>query len=249
MVKEQKTNMKNSSADPKKIIQVSEIERIKKARSNMLKSLRIPKRYKDKDFSNFDISKLSNQNGASLINDIKHYSRTAMSIANKNNWAFLTGGFGLGKTHLAIAAFKEAACQWATYIALKNINPYNVGRPDIGRNFHFVTSSDLVQEIRDSYDSDLISEHGTLLKYKESPLLLLDDLGTEKASDWQQEKLHIILNHRYNYQLPTIITTNLGTDRLKTQINQRLMDRIVEATNGGQNIWQLSGKSYRQITG
>ena len=214
----------------------------------MLKSLNLPKRYHNKDFSNFDITRLDNCNAGELVKEIQRYSLSVMKVKKNNNWAFLSGDYGLGKTHLAVAAFKEAACQWAEYIALKQSNPYNIGRPDIGRNFHFITSSDLIQELRDSYDSDLVSEHATLLKYKEAPLLLLDDLGTERASEWQQEKLHLILNYRYNYLLPTIITTNLDSNELKTQINQRLMDRIVEATNGGRNIWQLKGRSYRQQT-
>lgn len=247
LLKARKTTLKKSSADKKNTVVITKQERIKKARENMLKSLKLPKRYQDKDFSNFDVSKLKGINNEALFADIQRYARSVMKLRKGNNWAFFTGDVGLGKTHLAVAAFKEAACQWAEYIALKNMNPHNVGRPDIGRNFIFVTSSDLIQEIRNSYDSDIATENGVLLKYKESPLLLLDDLGTERASDWQEEKLHIVLNHRYNNFLPTIITTNLDSDSLKSQINKRMMDRIVEATSGGQNVWHLSGRSYRQL--
>ena len=244
LLKEKKISTENSSADQKNTVEISKEERIKKARDNMLKSLKIPRKYQPKGFSDFDVSNLNNPNAEALVADIKRYAESAMKIS-KNNWAFLTGDVGLGKTHLAIAAFKEAACQWAEYIALKNINPYNVGRTDIGRNFRYVTCSSLLQELKDSYDTDLFTEHGTLLKYKDAPLLLLDDLGTERASEWQQEKLYIILNHRYNNYLPTIITTNLDSKELEVHINKRMMDRIVEATNGGENIWRLIGSSYR----
>lgn len=43
---------------------------------------------------------------------------------------------------------------------------------------------------------------------KEAPFLILDDMGTEKMTDWVSEQLFIVINHRYNKQLPLIITTN-----------------------------------------
>lgn len=43
---------------------------------------------------------------------------------------------------------------------------------------------------------------------KDAPFLILDDMGTEKMTDWVSEQLFIIINHRYNNQLPIVITTN-----------------------------------------
>ena len=238
-------NMTNTSKASKSIgIDSRPDDKLALARKNMLKSLDLPDRYRSKGFENFEPGPLGKE-ASKIIKEIKAYASSFVDLRRRNNWALFTGGYGLGKTHLAVSAFREAAVQWAYHIAEKSGNPFYPGRPDIGRSFHFITSSDLIQEIRDSYDSGLITEEATLSRYKRSYLLLLDDLGTERASDWQKEKLHLILNYRYNHLLPTIITTNLDSEDLQGQITQRLLDRIIEATDNGRYIWRLEGESYR----
>ena len=56
------------------------------------------------------------------------------------------------------------------------------------------------------------------------PLLVLDDLGAESPTPWAQEKLFQIINHRYNEQLPTIITSNVDLDDMDRRIRSRLCD-------------------------
>jgi DNA replication protein DnaC len=58
-------------------------------------------------------------------------------------------------------------------------------------------------------------------------VLILDDLGTQYATAWAQEKLFQILNHRYNAQLPTIVTSNLGVDRIDERLRMRLTDPAI----------------------
>jgi DNA replication protein DnaC len=55
-------------------------------------------------------------------------------------------------------------------------------------------------------------------------VLVLDDMGTQSGTAWAQEKLFQILNHRYNAQLATVVTTNLGIDRLDERLRMRLTD-------------------------
>ena len=57
---------------------------------------------------------------------------------------------------------------------------------------------------------------------RNAPVLILDDLGTQNGTPWAQEKLFQILNHRYNAQLPTVVTTNLSIDRLDERLRMRL---------------------------
>jgi DNA replication protein DnaC len=56
-------------------------------------------------------------------------------------------------------------------------------------------------------------------------LLVLDDLGAEAPTPWAAEKLYQLLNHRYNYRLPTVVTTNRDLDRLEGRLATRLRDR------------------------
>ena len=212
----------------------------------MINNLDLPARYRDKDFDNYDISRLKNSKPELILEGLKNYGKKFMDLRQCNNWIFLTGGFGVGKTHLAVAVMKEAARQKAIYTAKKQMNKYYGGNPNQGSKFIFKPSSDLIQEIKNSYDSNELSEHAILEKYKNCHLLILDDLGTERASEWQQEKLHLLLNYRYNEMLPTIITTNMGAVELNNQISQRLFDRIIEASNSGNRLWRLKGNSYRQ---
>ena len=52
---------------------------------------------------------------------------------------------------------------------------------------------------------------------------MLDDLGAESQTPWAQEKLFQLINHRYNEQLPTVITSNVDLDRMDGRIRLRLL--------------------------
>ena len=72
-------------------------------------------------------------------------------------------------------------------------------------------------------------------KYIESfnkyPLLILDDLGAERSSEYAQEQVYNVINTRYHAGLPFIITTNLTADEIKKPQEvkySRIYDRILE---------------------
>ena len=56
------------------------------------------------------------------------------------------------------------------------------------------------------------------------PVLLLDDLGSEKRSPWTDEQLYRLLNHRYNEGLPTVVASNVLLDELEPRIASRMRD-------------------------
>jgi DNA replication protein DnaC len=58
------------------------------------------------------------------------------------------------------------------------------------------------------------------------PLLVLDDLGAEKTTEWVQSVIYEIIDHRYNEYLPLIITTNLKAGELAEKLGSRTADRI-----------------------
>jgi DNA replication protein DnaC len=59
---------------------------------------------------------------------------------------------------------------------------------------------------------------------RRAPFLVLDDLGTESATPWAQEKLFQLFNHRYVSRLPTIVTTARPLDDLDPKLRARLLD-------------------------
>lgn len=129
---------------------------------------------------------------------------------------FLTGPFGTGKTHEAYGALRRIA---------------ETG-PD---RFELValTAPDMYALMRPGG-----SERGPECEVKRLmriPLLLVDDLGTEKISEFTEEATYRLLNERYNECRPLVITSNLpvanpnGPD-LKDQLGERITSRLAQTT-------------------
>lgn len=123
-------------------------------------------------------------------------------------WLVLKGGYGCGKTHLAAAV--------ANY------------RLSMGHPALFVSTPDLLDHLRASFGpASTISYDERFDQVRNAPLLILDDLGTQSNSEWAQEKLYQIFNHRYNGRLPTIITTNEELESIEIRIRSRMVDPSV----------------------
>lgn len=98
---------------------------------------------------------------------------------------------GVGKTHLAVGILKEV-------IRKKSAVGY------------FFETGELLKLVRDTYNRSVeATEMEVLDPVLNCDLLVLDDLGSGKTSEWVQETLGLVINHRYNSKKPTIITTNL----------------------------------------
>ncbi|APE21357.1 MULTISPECIES: ATP-binding protein [Streptomyces] len=146
----------------------------------------------------------------------------------------LTGTFGTGKTHESYGAFRRIA--------------------DAGPDRYEViatTAPDMYALMRPGG-----SERGTeyeVKRLKKIPLLLIDDLGTEKVSEFTEEATYRLLNERYNESLPTLITSNLPADSrdqkgvkqgpdLIEKLGERIADRLREITR----IVPMDGPSRRR---
>ena len=120
-------------------------------------------------------------------------------------WLLLHGGYGCGKTHLA-AAIANA------HLA--------AGRPVL-----FVNAPDLLDHLRATFapGSD-ITYDDLFERVRNVALLIVDDLGAESPTQWAQEKLYQIFNHRYNAALPTVVTSNVELERFDPRVRSRLVD-------------------------
>jgi DNA replication protein DnaC len=133
------------------------------------------------------------------------YERAKHFAQDPEGWLILKGGYGCGKTHLvaAIANYHIAS-----------------GQPAL-----FVVVPDLLDHLRATYaPTSEVSYDQRFEEVRTAPLLILDDLGTQSATSWAQEKLYQILNYRYNARLPTVITTNRGLEEIDLQLRSRLVD-------------------------
>jgi DNA replication protein DnaC len=60
------------------------------------------------------------------------------------------------------------------------------------------------------------------------PVLILDDLGAEKASEWVAETLYILIDDRYGNMKPTVFTSNYSPSELAERLGDRIVSRIME---------------------
>ncbi|MDZ7844288.1 MAG: ATP-binding protein [Anaerolineales bacterium] len=137
----------------------------------------------------------------SLERAYNHTHRFARSL---DGWLVLQGDYGCGKTHLAAAA--------ANFVV------------DLGIPTLFLTVPDLLDTLRFSYNKPDAPFEDRFQEIRQSPLLVMDDFGTENATPWAQEKLFQILNYRYVNELPLLVTTNLALDQMEGRIKSRLQD-------------------------
>jgi DNA replication protein DnaC len=120
-------------------------------------------------------------------------------------WLVLSGESGSGKTHLAAALGNAVIAE---------------GRPAL-----FMVVPDLLDHVRTSFapDSD-VSYDRFFEQVRNASLLILDDIGSQSATPWADEKLYQIVNHRFNTALPTVFTLGTSLNDLDDRMRSRLTD-------------------------
>jgi len=148
-------------------------------------------------------------------------------VRDPDGWMMMVGLSGCGKTHIAAAIAN--GCLLRSTPAL------------------FVIVPDLLDHLRATYQPNSEVSYDQLFEQvRNAPILILDDLGTESGTPWAQEKLFQVINHRYNYRLPTIVTTNVALRRMEERLRARLTDpglvRVYE-------LGQRSVLEYQDVNG
>lgn len=161
--------------------------------------------HRDQTFESFVLRKheLSQEEHENL----KRARDTARGFAEHppREWLVFTGTYGCGKTHLAAAI--------ANYRAER-------GHPAL-----FIVVPDLLDHLRATFNpKSVVPFDKRFEEVRRAPLLILDDLGTESATPWAQEKLYQIFDYRYNARLPTVITTATPIEELDPRLATRMLD-------------------------
>lgn len=203
-------------------------ERKKEKIKNLFGNSGMSQRALNCSLDNYQV-RFDNEEALKVCNEyIKDFDLISRS---ERNGLFICGECGVGKSHLAFATANELIKKGNSVIAM--------------------TMIDLLLKIKSSYGvGDNASEEKILKIYEDCSLLIIDDLGKEKPTDWVLQMIYSIIDRRYNALKPIIITTNFTASELMkrfgdSSIGKAIVDRLFETCQ----YVPIGGESYRKVKG
>lgn len=212
-----------------------------KARSEVLLSAaRIPKRYEHCELSSFTTD-FPAANPSLALAHIAASKFAEEYDPSDGTGLLIIGAIGVGKTHLAVGIMKELIL-------------------NRGMACLFYDYRELLKEIQNSYNASVqATELDVLRPVFEAEVLVLDELGAVKPTEWVWDTVSLILNTRYNDNRTTIITTNFPDgapgngsisvarsatreETLGDRIGERMRSRLHEMCR----IIHMDGQDFRQ---
>ena len=181
------------------------------------KNSHLGRRFQERTFENYQQDK--NQKAYDMCYAYAENFAGA-TFNNGKNSLMLFGSYGTGKTHLAAAI--------ANYV----IDVF-------GMPVMFDTWVGHLNELKAEFDGGK-KEYAD--KMKSVPLLIIDDFGKEKPTEWNKEVLFDVINARYERYLPVIITTNLTWNEVEKHIDDAVQSRLIEICDS----IQMSGEDMRE---
>jgi DNA replication protein DnaC len=175
---------------------------------------KILKKYRSIKFDDFILTDFNKK----IIMSLKNYAENFKEHKDKS--ILLTGGVGTGKTMIACLVLK---------IILQD-----------GHSAEIVTTIDMLDKIRESYNPAINAEKSYIDKICNTDFLILDDIGTEKMTEWAYEKFYKVINYRYINEKATFFTSNCDIKQLLDVLGERMVSRIAEMTK--KRIFKFSDK-------
>lgn len=170
---------------------------------------------------------------------LDHFPQNIQDRIRSIAWSeslFLYGPTGTMKTSLGFAA----AMEWLKSTPPRYVNP---DKPFLGIKsaWHRIRSCDMMREVKRCYRSARDDSDSVIKRYETVPLLTIDDIfGGHMESDHDMSMLTSIIDSRFEWCRPTIVTSNLSVDDLHAR-DPRLASRL-----GGYVKFRLSGEDKRK---
>lgn len=161
-------------------------------------------KFQNLNFENFN----SNSENELAIAIAKDYVNKNITSANTNG-LIIMGESGVGKTHLAASIANKL---------IENDKIVLMGR-----------LTTLLDMIKETFKDNTKSENELIELYSNVDMIIIDDLGTEKISNWALEKLYTIIENRNENRLPIIITTRFDKQGLIERFSQSQDKQLVDA--------------------
>ena len=192
--------------------------------TKLLITAKLPRRYEACHFHSYKPRNPSQERA------FRYASKLAMDFPDVERGLLLTGDVGVGKTHLAVSILK--------------------GLTERGFGCLFYEFGTLLKEIQDSYNPvSRTSELSVLSPVLQSEILVLDEIGASKPTDWVRDTMAHIINTRYNDKKLTVFTTNYPDkpsspkdESLEDRIGVRLRSRLFEMCK----TVTINGEDFRQ---
>ncbi len=196
-----------------------------RSQSGQFERVRLPKRYDGFHFNNYDPQTDMQAIALRLAMQFHH------DFPAVDRGLLFMGSVGIGKTHLAVSILK--------------------GLTERGFKCLFYDFASLLKEIQDSYNPNTqTSELSVLSPVLKVDVLVLDELGASKPTDWVRDTMAHVINTRYNDKKLTIFTTNYTDERrherdevLEDRIGTRLRSRLYEMCK----TVVMDGRDYRKL--
>lgn len=164
----------------------------------------VGRKFQEQNFENFNIN-LENEMAVKVA---KAYTNKSIEKM-QNDGLIITGESGVGKTHLAASIANKL---------IENDKIVLMGRLTM-----------LLDMIKETFRDNTKSENELIELYSNVDMIIIDDLGTEKISQWALEKLYSIIQNRNENRLPIIITTKFDKHGLIERFSQSQDEQLVDA--------------------
>jgi DNA replication protein DnaC len=194
-------------------------------REGRRRAARIPERYRNCSLTNYRPQEPSQERAKTAARRfVADYPAVDLGL-------LFVGPVGVGKTHLAVAILAELV-------------------DTRGLRGVFCDFTELLARIQATFSrGSEESEDDVLQVYRDTDLLILDELGARRPTDWARDVLYGLLNTRYNRRRLTILTTNYGDvpekpggETLELRVGVPVRSRLAEMCR----LVEMSGKDFRR---